>query len=1161
MATYSIYNNTALSAEGFFPIGVTISQADIAGNGRDYTFTVGGETRIVRVYWNPDTLNIYAIGLYDADEESLGEILETSIPLTAFEAMWFDTAQSGAEVFAFIFSGNDQMDGNDAENTFVPGLGNDEVFGGGDNGINDYDYVNYAADNRQHGITVDLVDGDAEDDVGKVTSRGGAPETDILHSINGVYATRHDDHLIGDDRDNEFWAGLGNDTINSGGGFDVIGYNGPETRTKGIVVEFASDQAGTVVGEDGETDTFSEIEAVYGTQFGDRFTGAEGYQRFRGFAGNDTFDGGEGDDEVDYRNDTRQIDGAGIRVDLSQVEDDGSVLVQGVNGDTDRLFSIEYIRGSRDSDTITGSNGSNRLRGDAGDDGIKGLGGDDRLEGSAGSDTLNGGAGWDTLDGGVGDDVLIGGIGADTDEDYFVGGLGNDTIYGGEVAQDDKPDTNWNDLSYLDSGLSGITVTFADNANRYGSGTVVKPEGGGTDTFYNIHVVRGTNGNDTFIGGESSVSQRFVGYGGADTFVGSKGVNEVDYRAEYRAAPDELKKGMTIDLRGGDTVTVTDLFGDMDTLTRIERIRGTETDDDIFGNDLDNRLRGDNGDDRLTGEDGNDRLEGGAGWDSLDGGSGNDVLIGGVGADTDEDYFVGSTGNDTIYGGEVTEEDNPDTNWNDLGYGSGIFSSIEVVFTPGERYGTGTVVKRGDNGEIVGTDQFFNIHVVRGTSGADKFIGATSPAESPVPQRFIGLAGADVFDGTDGVNEVDYRADYRAAPANLKKGMTIDLSTGNTVTVADLFGDMDTLTRIERIRGTEAADRILGNNLHNRLRGDSGSDTLSGGAGDDTLDGGVGADTAVYSGARSNYHVANNGTTLTIADKVGGEGTDTVIDVEVFNFNGTVLNLAEVINHGSAINLAGGMVFENSKTGEDVGTLSVANPDALSTHTYTLINDAGGRFQLASDNKTIEVKNGLLLDYEQAMTHTVVVRATDQFGKSVDQTLTVVLKDIAKETTAGTSGGDTISGGSSTDNLSGGAGNDSLNGGGGKDKINGGTGNDRIIGGSGQDSLTGGSGKDIFVFANKDTGTSKGTADYITDFSGRGGDKIDLKLIDADVKKKGDQAFSFIGKNAFTKAGQVRYEKTGKDTYVYLNTDSDKAAEGVIKLKGAMDLQKGWFVL
>ena len=38
-------------------------------------------------------------------------------------------------------------------------------------------------------------------------------------------------------------------------------------------------------------------------------------------------------------------------------------------------------------------------------------------------------------------------------------------------------------------------------------------------------------------------------------------------------------------------------------------------------------------------------------------------------------------------------------------------------------------------------------------------------------------------------------------------------------------------------------------------------------------------------------------------------------------------------------------------------------------------------------------------------------------------------------------------------------------------------------------------------------------------------------------------------------------EKTKKATYVYLNTDNDKAAEAVIKLKGALDLQKSWFVL
>ncbi|MCD6072449.1 MAG: hypothetical protein K0S42_2965, partial [Microvirga sp.] len=99
------------------------------------------------------------------------------------------------------------------------------------------------------------------------------------------------------------------------------------------------------------------------------------------------------------------------------------------------------------------------------------------------------------------------------------------------------------------------------------------------------------------------------------------------------------------------------------------------------------------------------------------------------------------------------------------------------------------------------------------------------------------------------------------------------------------------------------------------------------------------------------------------------------------------------------------------------------------------------------------------------------------------------------------------------------------------------------------------------VFDDRDTGTSKSKADYLADFSGRGGDRIDLKLIDANRNKSGDQKFSFIGTKAFSKAGEVRYEKEKGYTYVYLNTDSDKSAEGVLKIKGAMDLSKGWFVL
>lgn len=148
------------------------------------------------------------------------------------------------------------------------------------------------------------------------------------------------------------------------------------------------------------------------------------------------------------------------------------------------------------------------------------------------------------------------------------------------------------------------------------------------------------------------------------------------------------------------------------------------------------------------------------------------------------------------------------------------------------------------------------------------------------------------------------------------------------------------------------------------------------------------------------------------------------------------------------------------------------------------------------------------------------------------------------------------------DRLNGGSGHDLLDGGAGNDVFTAGDGNDRLVGGTGRDTLTGNAGRDVFVFDDRETSSSKTKADTITDFKGRSGDRIDLKLVDANTRKRGDQKFTFIGKDdAFSKEGQVRYEKTKGYTYVYLNTDSDRAAEAVIKLKGAIDLSKSWFVL
>jgi hypothetical protein len=164
--------------------------------------------------------------------------------------------------------------------------------------------------------------------------------------------------------------------------------------------------------------------------------------------------------------------------------------------------------------------------------------------------------------------------------------------------------------------------------------------------------------------------------------------------------------------------------------------------------------------------------------------------------------------------------------------------------------------------------------------------------------------------------------------------------------------------------------------------------------------------------------VRNSDGTITITDRVAGrDGQDTILDVEFFPFAGSTLSLADMLNNGTGIKLADGKVFENSLADQSAGTLSVTNPDGSSRHTFQLLDDAGGSFQLSSDSKTLRVAKGNLLNLDRSRFHTICVRATDQFGKPVDSVLTVTVQEIAEVTVTGTTGNDVVSGGSGVDSI------------------------------------------------------------------------------------------------------------------------------------------------
>jgi Ca2+-binding RTX toxin-like protein len=120
----------------------------------------------------------------------------------------------------------------------------------------------------------------------------------------------------------------------------------------------------------------------------------------------------------------------------------------------------------------------------------------------------------------------------------------------------------------------------------------------------------------------------------------------------------------------------------------------------------------------------------------------------------------------------------------------------------------------------------------------------------------------------------------------------------------------------------------------------------------------------------------------------------------------------------------------------------------------------------------------------------------------------------------------------------------------------GGDGDDVIDGGRGDDVLRGGAGADRFAF--EDAATMG--RDVIEDF-GRG-DRIDLRRVDADATRAGDQGFDFIGSKWLSEAGDLGfYKDTNGWTSVQGDTDGDGAYDFAIRLEGLHDLTAGDFLL
>ncbi|NVO29540.1 calcium-binding protein [Donghicola sp. C2-DW-16] len=509
--------------------------------------------------------------------------------------IWLDAGNDTA----FGLNGDDTLTGMAGEDSLVGGAGNDYIKPGDgidtvEGGAGNEDWLSYWQDysyGGTGGIEVDLATGRATD---------GWGNHDIISGFEWVDTGAANDSVSGNDADNYFWLGAGDDSA---------------------------------FGLDGD-------DSLYGKEGDDSLVGGAGNDYLRPGDGQDTVDGGEGDfDEVSYADSTGS---KGVKVFLNK----GYALDS--NGARDTLIDVEVAQGSANGDKLVGDSDDNVLAGLDGADTLNGGGGEDTLtywvENHYGAESgvsidLQGGFaidGWGNRDQISGFEIIK----ASDYDDSVKGDAkgtriwtfgGNDTVYGG--AGDDSIDGGVGN-DYLDGGAGSDWIAYVENETRIIvklGADFAKDSKGQKDTIQNFENAFGSVHNDRLIG--DAGDNMLAGQDGRDVLIGGKGIDTAYYAYDLEFGGDA---GVTVNL--GKRFGI-DGFGDRDKLLSIENVVGTDLDDSIKGSRLANVLEGAAGNDVLSGLGGKDRLIGGEGDDTLIGGGGSDVFV-----------FSGDFGDDQIKG-------------------------------------------------------------------------------------------------------------------------------------------------------------------------------------------------------------------------------------------------------------------------------------------------------------------------------------------------------------------------------------------------------------------------------------------------------------------------------------------------------------------------------
>lgn len=443
---------------------------------------------------------------------------------------------------------------------------------------------------------------------------------------------------------------------------------------------------------------------------------------------------------------------------------------------------------------------------------------------------------------------------------------------------------------------------------------------------------------------------------------------------------------------------------------------------------------------------------------------------------------------------------------------------------------------------------------IAGGDGADQLTGTA------IADELVGLGGNDFLSGGGGADRLEgglgddtyfvegddlvfegagegFDSVYTSTSFNLTAGSRVEV-----VATADWR-----LTDALRIAGNEMDNAVTGNRGNNTLYGGGGDDSIRGLDGNDFIDGQGGTDYLIGGTGDDTYFVDG----LDTVQEAAGEGYDTLYAHTSYTLvaSSEVEMLATVDYRLTTTLSLSGNQLNNSIVGNNGNNIldGRAGDDTLRSlgGNDILIGGGGVDYMIGGEGDDIYyVNSGDTVDEAAGQGSDTAYSETSYAltgGSSVELLATA---DYRRTDALDLAGNDL------NQSIIGNNGANTLRGLGGADSINGLDGADVIDGGAGQDHLTGGAGGDVFRFSAA-SHSSIGATDRIADFVS-GVDKIDLSAIDARSGSAGDDAFSFIGGDAFGGvAGELRVQASGGETYVYGDLDGDRIADFAIVINGS----------